>query len=103
MDPITSNGTHWFPTAFKPGRLVLVDICGDFGAASVSPGYEAADSEFSPYLKADGTTAVSISSRGGFTARVARNGRIGVQVTDADGDTSIVLDVIPAVDMPAGA
>lgn len=100
---ITANGTHYFDIPQRSGRLVLMDICGAFAGASAIVGYKAADGAFTPYLKADGTTPVTLTARGGFTARVAREGMVGLQVSDVTGSTAIVLDVIPAVDMPPGS
>jgi hypothetical protein len=103
MNPITTNGIYFFPQAFASGRKVLMDLCGTFGGATVRPGFRAADGQFSPYLGIDGSTPLEVSGRGGFEARVARNNQVGVEVLNAGAETSIILDVIPAVDMPPGA
>lgn len=100
---LTTNATHYYPEAFRPGRLALLDISGTFGGATVTPGYKAADGAFSPYLQPDGSSTIAITARGGFQVRVPREGQIGVTITGATGTTAIVFDVIPAVDMPPGS
>lgn len=101
---ISTNGTFVFDQAFKPGRLVIMDICGpNFGGATVTPGFVAGDGDFSPYLQAD-STPVTLTARGGFQVRVPRDGRVGIKVENgSEQGVSIVLDVIHAVDMPPGS
>ena len=98
---ISTNATHYFPTSFQAGRRVILDVCGDFGGGTVTPGYKAADGAFSPVLKADGNP-VTITSRGGFELRVPRSGTVGITLAQSTG-AALGLDVIAAVEMPAGA
>jgi hypothetical protein len=102
---ITTIGIHYFTQPHYPGRKVLLDLAGtaeQFGGLTATIGYQAADGEFSPCLKADGTV-VSITSRGGFEMRVPRSGRVGVSLSAAPVGTGLVLDAIPAVDMTPGS
>lgn len=102
---ITTSGIHYFQQTFHLGRKVLLDLAGtpeQFGGTTATIGYKAADGGFSPCLKADGT-AVTITSRGGFELRVPRNGLVGVSIDIDPAAEGLTLDVIPAVDMPAGS
>jgi len=102
---ITTTGVHYFTEDFRPGRKVLIDIAGttlQFNGATVAIGYKAADAEFSPCLKSDGTS-VTITSRGGFELRVPRSGHVGISITGVPAVGGLTLDVIPAVDVPPGS
>lgn len=102
---LTASGVHYFPENFRPGRKVLIDLAGtsgQFGGLTATFGYKAADGEFSPYLKADGT-AVTTTSRGGFECRVPRDGHVGVSLSGEPVSGGLILDVIHAIDMPAGS
>lgn len=102
---LTTSGVHYFTETFRPGRKVLIDLAGDagqFNGATATFGYQAGDDEFSPFLKADGS-AVTTTSRGGFECRVPRSGKVGVSLSGAPGAGGIDLDVIHAIDMPAGS
>lgn len=102
---ITTLGVHYFPQAFFAGRKVLIDVAGSpaqFNSATVTLGYKGVDGQFSPYLKADGSS-LDITSRGGFEARVPRSGEVGISIDSAPAAGGITLDVIHAVDMPAGS
>jgi hypothetical protein len=98
---ITTNATHYFPESFRPGRLVLLDLSGNFGGGTVTLGYKAADGAFSAFVKEDGA-GVTRTTRGGFQVRVPRSGAIGVTLA-ASTAASIEFDVIHAVDMPPGS
>jgi hypothetical protein len=102
---ITTSGVTYFGESFRPGRKVLIDLAGtsvQFGSRTVTFGYKSADGEFSPFLKADGG-AVTTTSRGGFECRVPRSGQVGVSLSGAPGTGGLTLDVIHAIDMPAGS
>lgn len=98
---ITANGIHYFPQPFHAGRLVLVDLAGDFGGGTVTPGYLAADGEFSAFIKEDGS-ALEITARGGYQIRVPRSGSIGISLAAATAP-DFEFDAIHAVDMPPGS
>ena len=102
---ITTAGIHYFTQIFFAGRKVILDLAGtpgQFNGLDATIGYMAADGQFSPCLKSDGTPVV-ISSRGGFELRVPRNGRVGVSLSVAPALGGLTLDAIHAVDMPYGA
>jgi hypothetical protein len=98
---ITTDGTTYFAGEdFRPGRLVLLDISGTFAGATVVPGYKATDGTFTPYMLPDSSGSLSLTSRGGVEVRVPRSGKVGVTVSAATGSTSLVLDVIDAIETP---
>jgi hypothetical protein len=102
---LTTSGIHYFPEPFFPGRKVLIDLSGStgqFNGLTATFGYKAADGEFSPFLKGDGTP-VTTTSRGGFEARVPRSGSVGVSLAAAPDAGGLTLDVINSVEMPAGS
>ena len=99
---ISTNATHYYPQSFQAGRRVIIEICGaDFSGGTVTPGFKAADGEFSPFLKSDGT-AITTTTRGGFEVRVPRSGVLGITL-EGGTNPAIVLDIIHAVEMPPGS
>lgn len=73
-------------------------LSGTFGGSTVTLGYKVG-SAFVPFVKEDGTS-VTLTSPGGFQARVmSKEGTLAVSVSGGT-TRSIVFDVIPAVDMP---
>jgi hypothetical protein len=73
-------------------------LSGTFGGSTVTLGYKVGDA-FVPFVKEDGTS-VTLTSPGGFQARVmSKEGTLAVSVSGGT-TRSIVFDVIPAVDMP---
>lgn len=73
-------------------------LSGTFGGSTVTLGYKVGDA-FVPFVKEDGTS-VTLTSPGGFQARVMS--KAGILAVSVSGGTtrSIDFDVIPAVDMP---
>jgi len=97
---IAAAGEYFFPKVFRAGRKVLIDVAGtveQFNGASVTIGYKAADGEFSPCVKSDGS-AVTITSRGGFEVRVPRSGLVGISLSAAPTAGGITLDVIAGLE-----
>jgi hypothetical protein len=96
---ISTTGTHFFTEEiFQPGRLVLMGLSGTFGGSTVTLGYKVG-AAFVPFVKEDGTS-VTLTSPGGFQARVmSKEGTLAVSVTGGT-TRSIDFEVIPAVDMP---
>ena len=99
---ISTNATHFFPEGFHAGRKVIMEICGSsFGGGTATPGFKAADGEFSPFIREDGSP-IGLTSRGGFEVRVPRSGILGINLTGAT-EPALILDIIAAVDMTPGS
>lgn len=102
---ITASGVSYFDKSFPAGRKVLIDLAGSseqFNGITATFGYKAADGEFSPFVMPDGTP-IATTSRGGFEVRVPRSGLVGVKLSYGPALDGLILDVIPAVDMPPGS
>lgn len=100
---ITATGVTTSAHKVYPGRRVLMDVSGDtaaFNGRTVTLGYLAADSAFSPYLDALGQ-AVKLTSRGGYEVRAPGSGLVAVSLDGAPG-ANLKLDVVPAVEMSTG-